>query len=237
MCYSTPVSFSFALVGFSVATYLLTNNVLKYNYLSLLLYFYSTMELLQGVQYYYVNECGNTINYLLTEFAYILVIVQPFLWNFFYFSNSNNCDKKIFLTGMALSVCWTFVHIFTRLYYTKENGMKYSDSFYATDSNNEKDGVCTKKKKYHLYWQWTSANFYDLNPTMLMYLLIWFVPALLSNKHRNSSFIIIMSFFVALFNSYYYNELFTITSLWCYISVPIVLLVILEIFLKKKYNF
>lgn len=226
MCYSTPMSFSFAVVGIVTASYIYFYDNLNYNYLPMLLIFYSIMEILQGVQYYFVNQCSNIINYMLTEFAYILVILQPLMWNFFYYKNSSGCEKQLFITGMTLAICWMIVHIFTRLIYTKTNGMKFEDSVYGGDS------ICTKKQKSHLYWQWTSANIFDLNPTMLMYLLVWFIPALISNKHRTTSIILILSFLLSLIVSYLNNEIFVITSLWCYISVPIVLAIIYNIINK-----
>jgi len=177
------------------------------------------MEILQGIQYYYVNQCNNPTNKILTEFAYILVLLQPLMWNFFYYKNTTGCDKKIFITAIILSLCWMITSLLTRIFYTKENRIKWEESVYATDS------VCTKKDKGHLYWQWTSANFFDLNPTMLMYILVWMVPALIS-KHRNISIILLTSLFISLLVSYYKNEVTTITSLWCYVSVPIVLIVI-----------
>jgi len=222
------MSFSFAIMGILTAMYTTFYNNFQYNYLPMLLLFYSTMEILQGVQYYYVNQCGNFYNRILTEFAYILVIVQPLMWNFFYYSNSSSCDKQIFITGMALSFCWMITNILTRLLYTKKNGVKFENSIYGSDK------VCTKKRKSHLYWLWTAANFYDLNPSMLMYLLTWFVPALISQKHRNTSIVLILSFFVSLFASFYNGEPFVITSLWCYISVPIVLVIIYNIMTTRN---
>jgi Family of unknown function (DUF5765) len=222
------MSFLFFLVGITTAIYIYKYDNIQYKYLPLLLLFYSTMELLQGVQYYYVNECSSSINKILTEFAYILVLAQPFMWNFVYYANSDGCDKQIFITGMVLSLCWVIANITSRILYTKENGLTFKDSVYGSDT------VCTKKQKSHLYWQWTAANLYDLNPTMLMYLLLWFVPALLTNKHRWISIILIISFFISLAVSYYNNEVFVITSLWCYISVPIVLCVVFYIIGKKK---
>jgi hypothetical protein len=112
------------------------------------------------------------------------------------------------------------------LTYTKNNGI---DSYTKNNRINSYilgDSVCTKKNKTHLYWNWTSANIQDLNPTMLMYILVWFIPALLSNRHRNTSFIIIITFIIAYIAALYKNELFTLPSLWCYFSVPIVLLII-----------
>jgi len=57
------------------------------------LLFYSLMEFLQTVQYFYVNQCSSATNTFLTEIAYVLVIVQPLMWNlfFYYRSDKNGC--------------------------------------------------------------------------------------------------------------------------------------------------
>jgi hypothetical protein len=238
MCYSTPMSFSFAVAGILTSYYIYFYNNLNYSYLPMLLLFYSTMEILQGVQYYYVNQCSNITNIFLTEFAYLLVLLQPLMWNFFYYKNSVPSEKNIFLTAMILCISWIIVNVMTRIFYDKKNStykkgnvmgvMKFEDSMFGGDS------VCTKKQKTHLYWQWTSAKFYDLHPTMLMYVLVWFIPALISKKHRLTSLILILSFLVAGIVSYFTNEYFVFTSLWCYISVPIVLVVIYNIIKKQR---
>ena len=217
MCYSSKMSFSFAFIGIATTIYIYFFNKLKYNYVPMILLFYSGMELLQGIQYYIVNECNNPINKLLTEVAFLFVLVQPLMWNFFYYINSDKFEKKIFITGMALSISWIATSIYTRLIYKKNNGVK---SYLFSDT------VCTKKNKSHLYWNWTSANIQDFNPTMLMYVMVWFIPGLISTRHRSTSMIITLSFIVAYFSSIFNNEPFTLPSLWCYFSVPIVLLVI-----------
>jgi len=226
MCYSSEMSFSFAFVGIVITIYIYFNNNLKYKYVPMLLLFYSGMELLQGIQYYIVNECKNPVNIVLTEIAYIFVLLQPLMWNYFYYINSDKCEKNIFITGIVLSISWMITSIYTRLTYTKNNGI---DSYTKNNEINSyiySDSVCTKKNQTHLYWNWTSANIQDFNPTMLMYIMVWFIPALLSNRHRNTSLIIIISFIIAYIASIYNNEPFTLTSLWCYFSVPIVLLII-----------
>jgi hypothetical protein len=217
MCYSSKMSFSFAFIGIVTTIYIYFYNNLNYNYVPMLLLFYSGMELLQGIQYYIVNECKNPINKLLTEVAYIFVLLQPLMWNYFYYINSDKYEQKIFMTGIALSISWIVTSIYTRLIYTKNNGV---NSYIFSDS------VCTKKNKSHLYWNWTSANIQDFNPTMLMYVMVWFIPALLSKRHRTTSLIITISFIIAYISSIYNNEPFTLPSLWCYFSVPIVLLIV-----------
>jgi hypothetical protein len=218
MCYSSKMSFSFAFIGIVTTLYIYFYNNLKYKYVPMILLFYSGMEILQGTQYYIVNECNNPINKLLTEVAYLFVLLQPLMWNFFYYANSEKCEKNIFITAMTLSLSWIIVNLYTRLIYTKKNVVK--NSYIINDS------VCTKKNKGHLYWNWTASDIQDFNPTMLMYVLVWFIPALLTKKHRGTSMIITLTFLFAFFVSNYNNDLFVLSSLWCYFSVPIVLLII-----------
>lgn len=106
------------------------------------------MELLQGIQYFYVNQCSNVINIFLTEVAYLFIIVQPLIWNIFFYINSDKYDKQIFLTAIWLIIIWIFVNILSRIMYNKNNAPQTKDiSIYASDK------VCTKKKLSHLYWE------------------------------------------------------------------------------------
>ena len=97
MCYNSEISFSFATVGILTTAYIyayksdLTKTGIQY-----ILLFYAFMELLQGFQYFFVNQCSNAVNVFLTEVAYILVIVQPLMWNSFFYFNSPEKDKVIF---------------------------------------------------------------------------------------------------------------------------------------------
>ena len=86
MCFNSPMSFSFATIGFLVTAYILRYNAaLKKTGFHYILIYYSLMELLQGIQYFFINQCENLWNIYLTEFAYVLVIFQPLIWNLFYF--------------------------------------------------------------------------------------------------------------------------------------------------------
>ena len=230
MCYNSTISFTFFSIGILTTLYIfLFVPFIKKTYIYLLLLFYSFMELLQGIQYYYVNQCSNKINIILTECAYVLVILQPLIWNIYYYFNSDKYDKYIFITAIYLYICWIIVNIYGRLTYDKNKSPQTQDnSVYASDK------ICTKKNKTHLYWEWTSANYRDLNANFLTYLLLWFIPALISNKHRITSIILIISALVGAYITYLSKEPYIFTSVWCYISVPIVLIIILNIFFNKK---
>uniref|UniRef100_A0A6C0IEZ5 Uncharacterized protein n=1 Tax=viral metagenome TaxID=1070528 RepID=A0A6C0IEZ5_9ZZZZ len=227
MCYNSEMSFIFAAIGSIVIMYIyFSQNKIKDTGIQYILIFYTLMEILQGIQYFYINQCSNIWNKILTEIAYVLVILQPLIWNVYYFSNSNFCDKNIFITAIWFSIVWITVNVLSRLLYDKNifNNMTKLNSFFASNK------VCTKQKKSHLYWEWPSANFYDFNANFFSYLMIWFIPALISTKFRSTSIIVIISALLAGAASIYANEGITFTALWCYVSVPIVLAVLCNMF-------
>ena len=144
--------------------------------------------------------------------------------NIFFYSNSNTLDKQIFFTAICLSVPWIIVNVLARLLYDKN---KYPQT--KQNSPHAGDKVCTKRKLSHLFWEWTSENFQDMNANFFMYLMVWFIPALISKKFRNVSFLLIESALLGAYMTFLTNEPVVFTSLWCYISVPIVLVVLLVI--------
>jgi hypothetical protein len=218
------MSFAFGSIGLLSLAYLYTyKKPLTQTGIQYILLFYTVMELLQGIQYFFVNQCSNAVNIFLTEVAYVLVLTQPLMWNMFYYFNSDPGDKKIFLVAIASFIVWMISDVLSRIMYDKNGINKTKETgFYASDK------VCTKKEKTHLYWQWTSANFRELNATGLSYFMIWFIPALFSKQFRSTSILMMgLSAFAAVI-AHYNNEFFTYASLWCYISVPIMLCVIFD---------
>jgi hypothetical protein len=193
------------------------------------------MEFLQGIQYFFINDCDSFYNYFLTEIAYILVILQPLIWNIFFYFNTINNESSLFSTAIWFCILWIIVNILSRILYNTN----YSNSQTKETSIHASNRVCTKQvsSKSHLYWEWTSANFYDLNANYLQYLMLWFIPALISSKFRLISIILIISALISLFIANHMtslkNELFIIPSLWCYFSAPIVLVVILSLLYNK----
>jgi hypothetical protein len=222
MCYNPKISLFFFFIGFFAVLYIqILSPRLRSTKIQFVLLFYSFMELLQSIQYHYVNQCDNKINVFLTEIAYIFVIVQPLIWNFYFYINSNIIEKQIFFTAIVLSLCWMAVNLTSRFLYksklwphvqTKQNSLIAGDR------------VCTKAKlTSHLYWEWTSANFFELNANFLQFLLLWFIPGLLVAKHRIINMIVAFSAILAGIVSVKKGETFTFISLWCYVSVPTVL--------------
>jgi hypothetical protein len=234
MCYNPETSALFFFIGISTTIYVYNYSpFLRKTQIHLLLFFYSLMELLQTIQYYYVNQCENIINKILTEIAYILVIFQPLIWNIFFYINSNKCEKYIFSTAIIMCLVWMIVNIFARVSYKRINKPQTQEhSVYASDK------VCTRKMNSHLYWTWTSAHLYELNANFLMNIMLWFIPALTSSSQYYYALIIMFGAVMgALFG--YTNNIdeiyYTFTASWCFISIPIVLFVMLKIIYNKIY--
>ena len=221
MCYNPSISFTFFLVGALTTAYVYFGKPeLPYIGVPMILIFYTLMELLQTVQYKFVNQCDNIINKSLTEVAYLFVIVQPLLWNYFFYINSDASEKKIFEVGMTLAGVWLIINVMSRVLYTPRNRLTKEQSVFAGEK------VCTKRKASHLFWEWTSANFGELNPNYLAHLMIWFIPALVSSKHRVAGSLLAVSALVGSLMTYLSGEMYIFASAWCYISVPIVLFII-----------
>ena len=229
MCYNRTISYLFA--AFGVASILCLYTLQTKNALLLrgmgiqyILAFYTAMELLQGTQYIFINQCSNPWNIGLTNVAYLFVILQATIWNTFFYYNSTDKEKPIFLTAIVLTLVWMFFNIMARLLYKKFPSVLKSQtkeiSVFASDK------VCTKQQKTHLYWEWSSANFGELNANFLSYLMLWFIPALISKRFRVVSVILTVSALVAGIISIASGEYFVFTSLWCYISVPLVVLIV-----------
>lgn len=225
MCYGPTMSGVFTVVGLvaTLYTYLYIPKLRKMH-VPMLLLFYTGMELLQTVQYFVVNQCSNKVNIYLTEVAYLFVILQALLWNFWFYLNSVECERKLFVSAMALAMLWIMFNLASRILYTNENALPPTMSVHAAGE------VCTRREATHLYWEWTFANLGNMNANFLMYLMIWFVPALVSSQYM-SSILLMAGAAIGASMAFLLKEPHTFTSAWCYISVPLVLIVIFHKFI------
>lgn len=212
------MSFGFALLGIAGIIYLKHDT--KHKYISYIIFFYVLMELLQTVQNYIVNDCDNVLNRVLTEVAYVFVIVQPLIWNMYFYFNSKPLEQGLFKAGIGLSLGWLVFNVINRVMYGRYQPSTERDSLYSGDK------VCTYKGASHLYWKWTSANMGDMNATFITHILIWFIPALLSTSHFLSAIIILAGALLSMVISTYMGDIRGFTAAWCYISIPLIAIIL-----------
>lgn len=234
MCFSPGMSFSFFLAGAGLAVYSYVNEELRGTYAYIIFGFYSLMELLQTIQYHYVNKCGG-INEFLTNVAYILVIVQPLLWNsIFYFQSKKirenskedeaqaEYEEGVFKLAIVLCLVWIAWSLYGRFSYKADrNAHKNMCGFY----NHEKTCTYRNSKKSHLYWRWTSRHITDMTANYFMYYCLWIFPALIVKRTRFVGSLIALSAIVGwLFTVKLGMNIMEYPSIWCYISIPLLII-------------
>jgi len=223
MCFTPKLSASFSVAGI-VATYLSYNiPELRKRYLHIIIAFYTCMEILQTLQFYTINNCSNKFNIILTNVAFVLVIVQPLLWNTIaYFLVNTEYEKGILMLGILLCILWILCYIFGRIYYYIEGPTPCSKCV----TFNEDGNTCTKKEKgRHLYWTWSSSYLYGLNANYFMYFAIWFIPLLLAPSVRSIAIKLIFTAIIGVLITWKINgTMIEFASTWCFISIPFLLI-------------
>ena len=230
------MSFSFAIVGF-VSTFLsLLNPVHRKLFLYVPIGFYTCMELLQGVQYSHVNQCGQFANSVSTEIAYILVIVQPLMWNILYYIRAPLAEKNLFIVGSCMAVIWMVFSITARLI-DGPRSMTDTHSYVPSSDDLLLANGCTLQasSSNHLYWKWVSTDLRGLDANWLMYLMIWFTPALLGASSRRNVSYTILAAAIAMGMTYNYGaDIAEFSSLWCMYSIPMMMVGSIECLTNLK---
>jgi hypothetical protein len=188
------------------------------------------MEVLQTIQYSFVNQCTSNVNIFLTNIAYVLAIVQPLLWNTIFYMRASKSEKNIYKLAIILCLVWVTWNIAARFMY---DPLKHNKLNQCAVFNSE--STCTRQEeKHHLYWQWKSAYFPDFSANYFMYLALWFIPGLLVANDRLSICILFISMVAGAILTYRSSGRFIeFPSIWCYISIPFILFSLLQSILYK----
>lgn len=97
MCFSQEMSFAFAALGFCCSIYVwkwTTNTRLAIG-----VFYFFLMEFLQGFQYYFIDDCDNFWNQLLTFIGFVHIAYQPY---FTHIINSSLTRSPKFLDQYAI---------------------------------------------------------------------------------------------------------------------------------------
>jgi len=218
MCFNQKYSAAFAVLGAMATALIWFKKGVGHNLLYVPLMFYTFMEILQTVQYNYVNACDG-INRALTEVSYILILVQPVMWNLIFLYKKRSpplapIHQGIIVCAIALCLTWMLAHVLRRL------------STYGKRADGEEIAsgpkTCTfKKDDEHLYWTYELFSNPGMDANWFMYLALWFIPGLLI-PGETATIAIIMAGFLA---SWAYVKINNHTrhitpSLWCLSSGP-----------------
>ncbi len=216
MCFTQEMSAAFALIG-SGLTYYFYKRQEKFCKIWLIFLFYTIMEWFQTIQFNSLNQCDSFENKFLTNIAMILVIVQPLLWNYYYYTcmADNDYRKGIFTLGIILSIVWIIGYL------SRYGGWKPEDG-----EDLLRGPLCTRKEgKGHFYWTFPMGKDHALSANFFMYLIIWFVPLFFSKQGVGGAIWIIVGALISLlFTSSNLRAKMEFASTWCFISIPLAII-------------
>lgn len=236
MCYSPSISLGFAGLG-AISTWMsLSNPRLRKLYVWVFAAFYTLMELTQTVQYMYVNKCGESANYYLTEWAYLLVLVQPLMFHTVgYIRCKRPEDKQVFGVALAMFGVWMFFNILSRVLYDPKLDVSKTHQWSYLFGKE----VCTLRDTptSHIYWQWSGFDLKDFNANYLNYLMIWFIPPMFVKTERIALLTVVASFLVGTWLTYMYGRIEEHPATWCYVSSPVIAFGIIQnVIMKMKHK-
>ena len=223
MCFNQKYSATFAVLGAASAAFFLfrqhKGKPLGHNLLIVPLIFYTIMEILQTIQYSFVNNCDTT-NRILTEFSYLLVVVQPIMWNIIFLLKKrsvplNGVARGILICAIVLCGVWIVGHGLRRLPFYGRQPDRH-------DEITEGPKTCTYQNEgEHLYWNYNLFTFPGGDANWFMYVALWFIPGLLIPGERST----IAMLAAGLLGSWMYVKYkgqtsHIIPSLWCLTSAP-----------------
>jgi hypothetical protein len=221
MCFSLPVSVFLSVTGLILAKYHETKGRLS---LRDVIYFYTLMEIVQSLQHLFLGQCGSTINFWLTAFSHIPVVVQPLMWNLHRGAMTNNVGKKnVFAFASLLSLIWAVFYSLRLLPIGKfgviEPALDLTEIMVGSRT-------CTHSGPVHLYWLLPYRSYSGLEPNLFTYLLLWFVPSLYERVGRQKilvwlSQIILIQMLV--------GSIHELPTIWCALSVPFLLTSLLNL--------
>lgn len=209
MCFSPEMSAALALLAAVLAVRLYHKRD-KVCFLWALFAFYAGMELLQTLQHRTVNQCDTTENQVLAAVAFLYVIVQPLLWNYYAFKCRSPTPFQRGVFTVAMLLCAVMVVGFLQRWNT------------GTDSRGTDmltGQLCTTKDEgEHLRWSWPLGVAGSTKSNWYMYFVLWFVPLLFA---QGGPWISGGLAFGAAITYLMVNNKQTFPATWCFVSIPL----------------
>ena len=216
MCYTPEMSAAFAIIG-AVMTYYMYKRRDKMKFVWIIFLFYTLMEVLQTLQFRTLNKCSSAENQLLTQVALVFVIVQPLLWNYYFYTTkaNNQFRRGVFTLGMVLSILWIVAYL-----------MRYGGWEKGDGEDMMRGPLCTRKEgDEHFYWTFPMSKDHALTANFFMYLAIWFIPLFFSDDGASGAVWIVAGALLAYALATRTKKArMTFASTWCYISVPLLII-------------
>lgn len=183
--------------------------------------FYTLMETLQTIQYFLLGDYY--LNIFSTYIAFLLVLVQPFLWNWFRYKINKN--KQVFTFAMVASFVWA-IFFSSRLIPVDVNDTL---EYYDFENIGVGPWCTTNKDSNHLYWLFPLKDNSGMEANYFTYVLLFFLPALWEDSYGVIKVVYWLTQ-LAVTNMVITNK-HAYPSTWCIMSVPIITIMMIASFI------
>jgi hypothetical protein len=208
MCWSKPASMAAALCG--VALLIFKIKFQGASWIALLpVALYTLMELLQWKQYDTLDRCDKTENTLLARLAYVIIWLQPIVWNFMWMKQDGH---PIFRYTFAISIVVFLLCLDRNWLHLIHKG----DVNRKEAHNHGKD--CSRAGKSHLFWSFDLKTNSGLEPNWLLYFVLMFGSQMyLGDKNH---FVKMMAVGLVLAWTLAKGRVEEMSAYWCANSIP-----------------
>jgi hypothetical protein len=216
MCFDQTSSFAFAglgLFGWAGCQFFFKNP-----YLANGLLFFFTMEFLQGVQYWYIDDCDSLINKALTLVGIVHILFQPYFTHYMSRELSSKSPATMHKYNLVSKLSLT-VGLLLGL-----RMLMYQTATYPpTEANPTTEWlrgnqVCTFSGNFHLAWSVPMADASYLSPGVFLHTFMMFAPFVLIEPHRlllPGLILFLTGPFMATFIT---DSMYEQASIWCFFS-------------------
>lgn len=215
MCFSQPISLFFTVLGFALGQlYRYKNRTWKdpeFWRVILSIDYFTSMEALQCIQYFWIDECDNPINKALSWVGFLHICFQPLVLNLGISWRVSRHNRYVVDTVIVPLCMIAGVFFSSRMFLADEFPCPVGlDPLCATDT-------CTYMGSIHLTWRFKMRASNLWTPGAWSHHFLMFAPAILTGNPLTSLFLFITG---PIMGHYVTNwDLSEWASIWCYFSV------------------
>ena len=223
MCWSKNVSLIMTIAGSLLGYY-------SYYHIdklwSISVFYFTLMQLIHYLGYIVIDQCSNTLNYILTYANYIHIAFQPFFsslgfYGLFRHYNIISAKQQVIYKSIVLFSIIPCIFLFLRIF-------PLNPSYKLKKNNGVFNGnACSYQGKHHISFKLPLRNRpYYVTPTMFTHMLFLFGPFILFNN--TTRLIGLFIFISSLAPSYIFNiNPAETSSVWCANSIVQMIVTIL----------
>jgi len=228
MCFDQTTSFAFAALGLFLVWYI--HYYTLNTKLAVGVFWFFLMEFLQGMQYFFINDCNSGWNQFLTLLGFIHICYQPYFTHIINSSLTRN-PKYLEQYTIVLRLCLLGGTMLLARYFLAEFATAPINSDFGewlkevpapgsckTQEWLRGEKLCTYRGKYHLAW---SVPMYDptyWSPSAGIHSFLMFGPFFVMKKNM-----VIQGFFLWLAGpfaaAFITSNLQEQASIWCFFSI------------------